>query len=127
MTSRAGLIAFALTAGLTTPALAQGDAAAGEQAFRKCQACHQVGPDARNGAGPALTVVIGHPIASAEGFRYSPAFEAKKEEGFVWTEEELDAYLTNPRAYIPGNRMAFPGLRDDEERANVIAYLATLQ
>jgi len=126
MKSRACLIAFALTAGLSGPALAQGDAAEGEKSFNKCKACHQAGPDARNGAGPALKVVIGQPIASAEDFRYSPAFVAKKEEGFVWTEEELDQYLTNPRAYIPGNRMAFPGLRDDEERANVIAYLATL-
>jgi cytochrome c len=127
MTSRAWILAFALAAGSSGPALAEGDAAAGEQSFNKCRACHQVGPDARNGAGPALTGVIGHPIASAEGFRYSPAFTAKKEEGFVWTEETLNEYLTNPRAYIPGNRMAFPGLRDDEERANVIAYLATLE
>jgi cytochrome c len=128
MLFRSGLIAAAVAAGLGSPALAQGDAAAGEQIFaRSCRACHQAGPEARNGAGPALIAVVGHPIASAEGFRYSPAFTAKKDEGFVWNEEELSEYLANPRAYIPGNRMAFPGVRDETDLANLVAYLATLQ
>lgn len=134
MVFRSGLIAAAFAAGLGSPVHAQddaaaaGDAAAGEALFaRSCRACHQVGPDARNGAGPALQGIIGEEIASAEGFRYSPAFMEKKEEGFVWTEEHLAEYLANPRAYIPGNRMAFPGLRNEDDINNMVAYLETFE
>lgn len=126
---RTVLIAATLAGGVgAPPAMAQGDAAAGEALFnRSCRACHQVGEGARNTAGPALTGVIDREIASTEGFRYSPAFMEKKEEGFTWTEEALTEYLANPRAYIPGNRMAFPGLRSDEDVANMIAYLSTFE
>ena len=126
---RTVLIAATLAGGIgAPPAMAQGDAEAGETVFnRQCRACHQVGEGARNTAGPALTGVLDREIASTEGFRYSPAFTAKKEEGFVWTEEALTEYLANPRAYIPGNRMAFAGLRSDEDIANMIAYLATFE
>ncbi len=126
---RTALIAAVLAGGAgAPPAMAQGDAAAGEALFnRSCRACHQVGEGARNTAGPALTGVIDEEIASAEGFRYSPAFTEKKAEGFVWTEEALGEYLANPRAYLPGNRMAFPGLRSDEDVANMVAYLATFE
>jgi len=127
MTLRTGIILAAMAAGLAGPAAAQGDAAAGERVFAKCRACHQVGPDARNGVGPALTNVVDHEIASVEGFNYSEAFVAKKAEGFVWTEENLSAYLANPRAAIPGNRMAFPGLRNETELADMVAYLASFE
>jgi cytochrome c len=126
MMFRSGLILAAMAASLAGPALAEGDAAAGEQSFAKCKACHQVGPNARNGAGPVLNGVIGHQVASVEGFRYSPALTEKHEEGMVWDEENLAEWLTNPRAYIPGNRMSFPGIRDEQELQDVIAYLATL-
>ena len=108
-------------------AAAQGDAAAGERVFRKCAACHMVGDDAKNRVGPVLNGVIGREIASVDGFRYSDAFTDLKAEGFVWTEENLHAYLENPRQFIKRNRMAFAGLRKADERADVIAYLAKFQ
>jgi cytochrome c len=102
-----------------------GDAEAGAKTFRKCAACHAVGDGAKNKVGPALNGVVGSEIASVEGFRYSDAFMEKKAEGFTWTEENLAAYLENPRKFIAKNKMSFAGLRKEDERANVIAYLAT--
>jgi cytochrome c len=113
-----------ILAALASPAFAQGDAEAGEKVFRKCQACHQVGPDAQNRVGPQLNGVIGRPIASVEDFKYSDAFQEKAAEGFTWTEEEISAYLKDPKGYIPGNKMSFAGLRKDEDVADVLAYLA---
>ncbi|MGP6086138.1 c-type cytochrome [Antarctobacter jejuensis] len=101
-----------------------GDADAGEKVFRKCKACHQVGDDAKNRVGPVLNGIVGGPIAAAEGFKYSDAMVAFGAENEAWTPEILDQYLTNPRDYIPGNKMSFAGLRKEEERQNVIAYLA---
>lgn len=98
---------------------------AGERAFRQCRSCHQVGDGARNGTGPTLNGVVGSVAGQVDGFRYSPAFVEKAEEGHVWTEESLDAFLENPRDYIKRNRMAFRGVRDAEERAALIAYLTS--
>jgi cytochrome c len=113
---------------LALPALAQeGDPAAGEKVFNKCKACHRIGPDAKNLVGPMLTGIVGREIASAEGFTYSDAMLEKKAEGFVWSEETLAEYLENPKGYIPGNKMVFPGLKKPEDRANVIAYLVSVQ
>jgi len=108
-------------------ALADGDAAKGEKVFNKCKACHAVGADAKNKIGPALNGIVGAEIASADGFKYSDAFQAKKSEGLVWNEETLAAYLTNPKDFIPGNKMSFVGLKKEDERENVIAYLKTFQ
>lgn len=114
------LIAVALAA---TPAFAEGDAEKGEKVFRKCKACHAVGEDAKNKVGPHLNGIIGAEIASVEGFKYSKAFMEKKEEGLTWTEETLDAYLKKPKEYIPDGKMSFAGLRKEQDRADVIAYL----
>ena len=84
-------------------------------------------PESKNGVGPNLTGVIGRPIASEEGFNYSDAFLAKGKDGHVWTEDEIAQYLADPKAYIPGNKMAFPGLKKPEDIENVIAYIATFQ
>jgi cytochrome c len=105
----------------------QGDAEAGERVFRKCQACHQLGEDAKNRVGPVLNGIIGAEIAAIEDFAYSDAFMEKKAEGFVWTVEHLGAYLSDPRGYIPGNKMTFAGLRKDDEIADVVAYMATFE
>ena len=121
------LLATLLAAGLAGPALAQGDAAAGEKVFNKCKACHQVGPDAANRVGPELNGIVGREIASAPDFKYSEAFLAKKEEGFTWTEETIAEYLTKPKEFIPGNKMTFVGLKKPEEIADVLAYLQTFQ
>ena len=117
------LLATLLATGLAAPAFAQGDAEAGEKVFNKCKACHMVGDDAKNRVGPELTGIVGREIASAPDFKYSDAFLAKKAEGFTWSEESLGEYLTNPKEYIPGNKMTFVGLKKPEEIANVLAYL----
>lgn len=98
-----------------------GDAAKGEVVFGQCRACHMVEPD-KNGMGPTLHGIVGRPAGAIEGFTYS---DANKNAGITWDAETLYAYLENPREYLPGNRMAFPGLKDPQDRADVIAYLAT--
>ena len=108
-------------------AQAEGDPAAGEKVFNKCKACHMMGDGAKNRVGPVLTGIIDEPIASTADFKYSDAFLAKKDEGYVWTVEELNLYLEKPRDHIKGNKMAFAGLKKPEDRADVIAYLATFE
>lgn len=94
----------------------------GERLFLRCKACHTIDKGAPNRLGPNLWGVIGHPKASVPGFNYSPAL---KKLGGDWDYAALSAYLENPRAFAPGNRMAFPGLKDPRQRAAVIAYLRT--
>lgn len=109
------------------PAAADGDAEKGEQVFKRCVACHMVGENAKNRVGPSLNGVIDQEIASVDGFQYSKAFITKKEEGFVWTRDTLDEYLKQPTKMIKGTKMAFAGLPKEEDRENVIAYLATFE
>ncbi|MCL5778384.1 cytochrome c family protein [Limibaculum sp. FT325] len=116
-----------LAALVASPALADGDAEKGQKVYNKCKACHAVGEGAKNKVGPALNGIVGKEIASAEGFSYSDAFMAKKAEGFTWTEENLEAYLEKPKDFIPGNKMSFAGLKKEDEREDVIAYLKTFQ
>lgn len=99
--------------------------AAGEAAWRQCRTCHQVGEGARNGTGPALNGVFGQAAGQIDGFRYSPAFAEAAAGGLVWNEETLDAFLENPAGLIPRNRMSFRGVRSADERAALIAYLAS--
>lgn len=123
MMVRAGLAfagAFALLTG-TAFAQAAGDAAAGEKVFTQCKACHTV-QAGQNRVGPSLAGVVGRAAGAVEGFNYSPAM---KNSGMTWTPENLDKYLADPKGAIPGNKMAFAGLKKPEDRANVIAYLAT--
>ncbi len=122
----AAMAVLAVT-GFAGYALAEGDAAAGEKVFRKCKACHQVGDGAKNRVGPMLNGIIDNEIASIEGFKYSKAFLAKKDEGLVWTEEVLDAYLTKPKKHIKGTKMSFAGLKKEADRADMIAYLMTFE
>jgi len=97
--------------------------AEGEALFRQCSACHQIGEGAVNRTGPRLNDTYGAPVGSHDGFRYSPAFVAAAEAGMVWDDETLSAYLLDPRGFLPGNRMAFGGLRSEEEAAAMIAYI----
>lgn len=101
--------------------------AAGEGVWRQCRSCHQVGEGARNATGPMLTGILGHVAGTREGFRYSGPMRDAGAAGLVWTAETLDAYLTDPRAYLPGNRMSFRGLSDAGDRAAVIAYLQSVE
>ncbi len=104
---------------------AEGDPAKGKKVFNKCKACH-FADKKKNKVGPYLVGIVGRKAASVEGFKYSKAMQAKAAEGLVWTEENLDKYLEKPKKFIPGNKMAFAGLKKAEDRANVIAYLKTL-
>ena len=105
----------------TAHCLAQ-DVAAGEKVFAKCKACHVVEGDT-NKIGQSLKGVIGRTAGTHEGFKYSKAMVEAGEKGTVWNEETLKEYLHDPKAYIKGNKMAFVGLKKDEDLQNVIAYL----
>ena len=112
--------AEAAPAAPVTLAAIDGDVKAGKRVFRKCKACHTV-KEGKNGAGPSLFNIVQASAGQAEGFKYSKALS---EAGLVWNTETLTAFLSNPKKFVPGNRMAFPGLKKDEDIANVIAYLA---
>ena len=102
--------------------MASAEVTAGEKVFRKCTACHKVEAGA-NATGPYLYGVVGRNIDAAEGFAYSGSLEAVAE---VWTPENLYAFLEDPKGWAPGTTMGFAGLNKSEDRANVIAYLDSL-
>ena len=93
---------------------------AGEIVFKKCMACHQVGPNARNGIGPVLNGVVGRPAGQYAGYNYS---SANKNSGLVWDELNLARYLRAPADVVPGTKMVFFGLKKKQEISDVIAYL----
>jgi cytochrome c len=99
--------------------------AAGEKVFRKCKACHQVGEGAKNATGPQLNGIVGRAAGAVDGFKYSGTLAGMAGDGLVWNTETLAAFLADPRGYVKGTRMAFAGLKSDEEIAAVTAYLAT--
>jgi cytochrome c len=100
---------------------ASADPAAGERLWRQCSACHKLEQGA-NGTGPYLYNVVGRDKGTAEGFNYSETLATMEGD---WTPENLSGFLTNPREYAPGTKMVFRGLSEAEDRANLIAYLAT--
>jgi cytochrome c len=102
--------------------LAAADPAAGEKVFGKCKACHKL--DGTDGTGPHLNGVVNRAKASVGGFGYSEALVAMAAD--AWSPENLNGFLENPKGYMPGTKMSFAGLGKVEDRANVIAYLATL-
>ena len=106
--------------------LAAADPGAGEGSARKCGACHTFNAGDANKVGPNLFDIVMRPIASHEGYAYSDAMQAFAEQEGTWDYEHLNTYLADPKGVVPGTKMAFAGLRDDSERANVIAYLHEL-
>ena len=114
-----------LAAFMATPAFAEGDAAKGEKIFKKCAACHAVGEGDKAKVGPVLNGVIGRTAGTNEEYasKYSKDMVEAGAGGLVWNEETLNTYLENPKGMIKKTKMAFPGLKDDEDIANVIAYL----
>ncbi|MEJ2116670.1 MAG: cytochrome c family protein [Alphaproteobacteria bacterium] len=120
-------VATLMMLALPLAAHAEGDAKKGEKVFKKCKICHKVGPKAKPGVGPVLNGIVGRKAATSESFmkKYSAAMKAKGAEGHVWTEENIAKYLADPKGYIPKNKMAFVGLKKEQDRADVIAYLKT--
>jgi cytochrome c len=126
--SRLGIPMLAAAALLwqALPASAE-DAAAGQRVYAQCRACHTVEKGGRNGVGPNLWGIVGSPAGKREGFRYSANMQELAQGGLVWTRENLDKYLENPKSLVPRGSMAFAGIRNPEQRANLIAYLETLK
>ena len=124
MIKKAVFAALASAVLFAAPAHAAGDAAAGEKVFAQCKACHE-NEKGVNKIGPTLKGVVGRKAASVPDFKYSEAMTAKGAAGVVWDEATLTAYLPNPKAYVPGTKMAFAGLAKGQDRADVIAYLTS--
>ncbi len=128
----AAMLALVLTMGMAGPALAQGgpvvdgpiegDPARGEKVFKKCKQCHTLEPD-RKKIGPSLARLIGRRPGSILEFGYSQDMIAFGAAGNFWSKETLDVFLTKPRALMRQTKMAFPGLRKEADRADLIAYL----
>ncbi|MBY0519503.1 MAG: cytochrome c family protein [Sphingomonas sp.] len=118
-------LAATLALGVAVPAAAQtmpkGDAVRGKAAFVVCQTCH-VAEAGKNRIGPSLWAVVGRKSGTLPGYAYSAANKAK---GVVWTPQVLFTYLENPQKFIPGTKMTYPGLKDPQKRADVIAFLQT--
>lgn len=113
------VLALGLAASFPGIASAQ-DAAAGEKVFNQCKACHTIDAGGPNRVGPNLHGVVGRKAGSHEGFNYS---EAMKNSGITWDEAQLDKYLADPRGTIPGNKMAFAGVKNEQARKDLIAFL----
>lgn len=102
--------------------LASADVAAGEKVFKKCKACHKT-EDGANATGPHLFAVVDRAKANVEGFRYSDVLLGL---GGAWSADDLNAFLKRPKDYAPGTKMSFAGIKGEDDRANLIAYLATI-
>ncbi len=97
----------------------------GEKVFRKCKSCHQIGEGAKNRSGPLLTGVVGREAGAVDGFKYSKPLMAMAEEGLVWDDEALTAFLAKPKKFMKGTKMAFAGLKKEDDLAAIIAYLTS--
>ena len=95
------------------------DVKAGKKVFKKCKSCHTVKPE-KNKVGPSLHGIIGNASGSVDGYKYSGTLASA---GIVWTDENMAEFLKNPKEYLPGNKMSFPGLKKDEDIQNLIAYI----
>ena len=106
--------------------LASADATRGQAAVRKCQSCHNFGEGEPSKQGPHLYGVVGRPEGSISDFAYSDGMKAHNAEGDVWTYENINTFITAPKAYVEGTKMNFSGVKSPEERADILAYLQTL-
>lgn len=109
-----------LLAALPAP-YAEADLVNGRAVFARCRSCHTIAPNAPRMTGPNLYGVMGRAAGTVAGFKYSPALQSA---GFVWDGEKLDHWLENPRTFLAGNKMSFPGLPDATDRRDVVAYLS---
>jgi cytochrome c len=134
------IMALAVAGSLSSGAALAQDAAKGEAVFKQCQTCHRIGPDAKNLVGPVLTGVIGRKTGTAPGFTYSPLNKAAGDAGLVWTADAIIAYLPDPNAFLKKfltdkgkadlatgiTKMTFK-LADEQQRKDVVAYIATFK
>jgi cytochrome c len=127
MSHRLLLAAAAVLALGTTPAALAQDVAAGQRIFNQCRACHTTDAGGRNGVGPNLHGVVGRRAAAIESFRYSNNMRELGQGGLTWDTANLHRYLTNPKDLVPQGTMAFAGLRQEQQRNDVIAYLESLK
>lgn len=120
------LTAIALCLALPAQAAEElGDPTLGSALFKECRSCHMVGAEAKNRIGPHLNGLFGRPAASIEGARYSKSLQRAGADGLVWHYDTLDAYIDNPKVFASGTRMNYPGMKDAEDRAHLLAYLRT--
>jgi cytochrome c len=117
------ILVAALVIAAVSPAPAEGDPGRGERVFQYCYSCHSVEPGETNLQGPNLRGIIGRRIAAQEGFDYSPAMLAFAEREGRWSEALLDRYVEAPEKIVPKTTMSFPGIDEDDERADLLAYL----
>lgn len=117
-----GVFAALMVAG-TAYASEMGDHEKGEVVFKKCKSCHEVGEGAKNRVGPQLNGVFGRTAGTVPDVKYSNNMIRMGNDGLIWTEQTLDAYLENPKALVSRTRMSFRGLKDADDRANLLAYL----
>lgn len=116
--SAAGLAAL-LAAAAALPAAAQ-DLENGAEVFKKCRACHQIGESAKNAVGPVLNGLFGRKSGTIEGFSYS---DANKSSGVTWDDATFAKYIADPKAFMPGNKMAFAGVKDPEDIKDLTAFI----
>lgn len=113
-------LALALTAALGSgQALAEGDAAKGKKVFNKCKSCHSL-EAGKNKVGPSLANIVGRAAASVEGYKYS---KAMKNSGLTWDEATLSSFLKKPKKFLKGTKMSFGGIKSEDKRNDLIAYL----
>lgn len=123
LTSAAIIICFSSNGGAAAQTASTEN---GQSVFRVCRACHLVGDNARNAVGPQLNSIVGRRAGSVDGYAYSPNLKELGTGGLVWTEQVLDRYIENPKVVVPNGKMAFGGVKDGADRADLIAYLNTL-
>ncbi len=119
------MLRWVVTAGLLValPAVASAqDAEAGKKVFNKCAPCHSIGPGSKNKVGPNLSGLFGRKAGTEAGFNYS---EAMKKAGWVWDEAKFKEYIADPKKVVPGNKMVFPGVKDELDRDDLAAYIGS--
>lgn len=124
------MLTVVLAMGAAMPGTAfaeEGNAEAGRRVFNQCRACHTADQGGRNSVGPNLWGIVGRKAGSIEGFRYSANLRELAEGGLEWNEDRLRAYIHNPKSVIPRGSMSFPGIRNETQINDLIAYLATLK
>lgn len=116
---RITILAFGALLAVSNTALAEGDVAKGEKVFKKCIACHTL-EEGKNKVGPSLYGIFGRTAGALQDYKYSTAMV---ESGIIWDDENMDGYLKKPRAFLKGTKMAFAGIKKDNQRADLIAFL----